>query len=161
MASDPRIEDTDNVLNELEDTLPTTNSAWYLAELVVRIVVDGDNRIVAQKNLTLIKANSAAEAYVRATIVGEEHTMSYMNPQGRQVHIQFMGLSRLNVAYDRLEHGAELLYDEYVGISDQHIQELIVPKHLLSVFRKAEPSPGPDYSSSDILNEASKLIGGR
>lgn len=135
------------------------NRPWYLAELVLKISVEGDNRNIAHKNLMLIKANSAMEAYDRATIVGDEHAMSYLNPEGKQVKIQFIGLSRLTAIYDRLEDGAELLYEEYVDVPDSRVQEWIVPKNLLSVFREAKASSGPDYGSAEVLNEASKLIG--
>jgi hypothetical protein len=147
--------------SQLENTSPIDGLSWYLAELILRITVEGDGRNVSHKNLTLIRASSAADAYDKATIIGEEHTMSYLNPQGRKVQIQFMGLSRLNVVYDRLQHGAELLYEEHVDIPDKQLREWVIPKHLLSVFRKAQPPTGPDYSSAEVLDKARKLIGGR
>jgi hypothetical protein len=125
--------------NELESNSISEGSEWYLAELVVRITVEGDERNVVHKNLILIKSKSALGAYERATFVGMEHAMSYLNPHGRQVHIQFVGLSRLNAIYDRLEDGAELIYEEYVNVPDEKVQEWVVPKHLLSLFRKSRP----------------------
>ena len=132
---------------------------WYLAELVLKIVVEGDDRRIIHKNLMLIRADTATEAYEKAVEIGNEHSMSYLNPQGKQVHIEFVGLSKLTTVYDRLEHGAELLYEECVGMSDEQIQSLAVPKHRLSVF--SEPTSlvsDPDYSSADVLDEASRLI---
>jgi hypothetical protein len=138
----------------------TTNgtSGWYIAELVIRITVEGDNRNIVHKNLMLIKANSPAGAYDRAIMVGDEHAMSYRNPHGKHVRIQFMGISKLNAVYDRLEDGAELLYEEYVGVPDEQIQKWVVPRDLLAPFRNVEPTSGPDYSSAEVLHEASKLV---
>ncbi|MGB8772166.1 MAG: DUF4288 domain-containing protein [Candidatus Korobacteraceae bacterium] len=143
--------------NEPKNNPIDSAAEWHIAELVLKITVEGDERNLVQKNLMLIKANSPADAYDKAIILGNEHAMSYQNPHGKQVHIQFIGLSRLNAVYDRLEDGAELLYEEYVGVSDEQIRELVVPKHLLEPFRNVESSR-PDYSSAEVLREASKLV---
>jgi hypothetical protein len=76
--------------------------------------------------------------------------------------VQFVGLSKLSEVYDRLEHGAELSYEECVGISDEQVKQMIVPKRLLAVFREIKPrgESRPDYSSAEVLNEAHKLIDG-
>lgn len=137
----------------------TGNPSWYLAELVLKIFVEGDERRVVHKNLMLVRADTAAEAYEKAVEMGNEHSMSYLNPEGAQVQIEFVGLSRLTAVYDRLEHGAELLYEESVGMSNEQIQTLAVPKHRLSVFSELTSlASGPDYSSAEVLDEASRLI---
>ncbi len=138
--------------------LSQNHSTWFVTELIVKITVQEDTRNVVHKNLVLIEAESATDAYDKAMTAGAAHTMSYLNPQGRKVNIEFVGLGRLNAVYDHLEDGAELLYEEYVGIPDEEINGWVTPKHLLSVFRGIEPSPGPDYSSAEVLNQAAKLI---
>lgn len=132
---------------------------WYLAELVIKITVESDERRVVHQNLMLIRAETAVEAYEIALRMGNEHSMSYENPNRKQVNAQFMGLSKLTAVYDRLEHGAELLFEEHVGLSDNEIEALILPKHRLSVFSEGtDLISRPDYSSADVLDEASRLI---
>jgi len=142
-------------LNNSRSKKPT----WYLAELVIKITVECDERCVVHKNLMLIRAETAVEAYEIALSMGNEHSMSYENPNHKQVNAQFMGLSKLTTVYDRLEHGAELLFEEHVGLSDKEIEALILPKHRLSVFSERTDLPSrPDYSSAEVLDDASRLI---
>lgn len=143
--------------NELKRDPTCGTTGWYIAELVIKVTVEGDWRNVVHKNLILIKADSPSDAYNRALKVGDEHAMSYKNPRGKQVGIEFLGLSKLNVVYDRLEDGAELSYDEYVGLPDEQIRGLVVPKNSLAVFRDLQPLSRPDYSSAEVLQQASKL----
>jgi hypothetical protein len=69
-------------------------------------------------------------------------------------------LSGLNVIYDELEHGAELIYDELLDLSEEDVEALIVPKQDLAVFQPISPSSGPDYSSRQVLEDAKRLMDG-
>lgn len=40
----------------------------------------------------------------------------------------FRGLGEMNVIHDGLEHGAELIYREGVGLSEEQICALVKPK---------------------------------
>jgi hypothetical protein len=131
---------------------------WFIAELVLEIRVEGDPRIVLHKNLTLVRAASADEAYAHAIDLGAKSESQYENPSGRSVQIAFRGVSKLNVVHDHMEHGAELLYEELVGVSESEIGRLIPSKESLAIFRAIEPSTGPDYSSREILDEATEQI---
>lgn len=133
---------------------------WFIAELVLEITVRGDVRNIVHKNLTLIRATSADDAYDRAFQLGIESEAQYENPTGNFVRIEFRGVSRLNVIYERLEDGAELIYEERVGVDENEIRKLIPPKGSLAVFRPITPSGGPDYSSKEIVDEAEKLLKG-
>lgn len=135
-----------------------TKVQWYVAELVLSFKVEGDDRGVVHKNLMLIEARSPEEAFDKAISIGKDHQMSYKNPQGARVDVRFMGLSKLNVVYDRLEDGAELLYEEYVSVPDTQICGLVVPKDMLAVFRSESRPSGPDYSCGEVLDEASMLL---
>ena len=132
------------------------NVRWYLAELVLEITVEGDKRNVVHQNLTLVRASSANDAFAQANQLGIGSETQFENPAGNAVRIAFRGISRLNVVYDKLEHGAELRYDEEIGVPEDDIRQMIPPKESLSIFRKIEPSAGPDYSSKDILDEVAE-----
>ncbi len=119
------------------------NAKWYLATLVQEITVAGDARNIVHKNLILIRANSPEEAYETAHKLGKESEVSYENPNGRVVRIEYRGLNQLNVIYDELEHGAEISFEEVVGMSSDQIQALLRPKEEMDVFLPIEPSSGP------------------
>jgi hypothetical protein len=87
------------------------NARWYIAQIVERIKVQGDPRAVVHVNFCLVEATGPAIAYRNALARGKAAEMTYLNPKGRKVSIEFLGLRQLNVVYERLEHGAELLYD--------------------------------------------------
>jgi hypothetical protein len=109
-------------------------------------------------NLCLIEASRPAIAHRKALALGKAAETTCLNPKGRKVSIEFLGLRNLNVVYDRLEHGAELLYDEYVGLTATAARKLVTTRQDLAVFRPIEPSSGPDYSSAEALEAALKLI---
>lgn len=90
---------------------------WYIAEIVEHLRVQGDRRAVVHVNLCLIEATGPANAYRKALALGRAAEMTYLNPKGRKVSIEFLGLRDLNVIHDPLEHGAELLYRRYVGLT--------------------------------------------
>jgi len=136
--------------------IPPT-AQWYVAELVEQITVEGDPRSVVHKNLALIRADSPEDAYQKALSLGREGEDAYDNPAGKKVRIVFRGLSELSVVYDKLDHGAELLYDERIGAPDEEIKRWLCPKEQLSVFRSTQADTSPDYSSGEILEEARHL----
>jgi hypothetical protein len=135
-----------------------SKSKWYVAELIVEIRVEDDVRNIVHRNLALVEANSADNAYERTTALGRDSDVQYKNPAGRNVRIQFRGISKLAALNDELEHGAELLYEEHIDVPEQLVEQLVTPKDQLTVFRDVAPSSGPDYSSAEILEEALDLL---
>jgi hypothetical protein len=133
-------------------------SVWYLGELVLEIEVGTNGRNVVHRNLTLIRATSANDAYSKAIELGSESEVEYENPSGERVRIMFRGISKLNEIHDPLEHGAEILYEETIGVPEQTIKSLIPPKSSLAVFRPIEPTRGPDYSSKEVLEDANRIM---
>jgi len=131
---------------------------WYIAELILEINVEGDTRNVVHKNLILIEASSADDAYSKAIAMGKQNEMAYENPHGKNVRISYRGINKLNLIDDPLEDGAELMYEEDIGMSSAQIDDLIRPKNMLAVFRGDMPTQGPDYRSKDIVNEAEELL---
>ena len=136
------------------------NAKWYLATLVDEITVEGDSRNVVHKNLVLVRADCPEKAYENALDLGKKSEVSYENPEGRLVRTKFRGLRELNVVYDELEHGAELSYEESLGVPEEEIEALLRRKEDLGVFQPITPTAGPNYSSGEVLEEAKRLIDG-
>jgi len=136
------------------------DAKWYLADIVQRIEVEGDPRLVVHTNVVLIRADSPDEAYTKATEIGAASEISYDNPDGKRVDIMYCGLSDLNVIHDELEHGAELTYTEKIGIDDAAIRRLIPSKEELGIFAPRRTSTGPDYKSRDVVDQMHRELPG-
>ena len=134
------------------------DAQWYIAELIQEITVGGDARNVVHKNLVLIRADSAEEAYEKALSLGRESEDSYENPAGKQVRFKFRGLSGLNVIQDELVHGAELLYEQKIGVPEEEISKWVLSKEQLTAFRPSERGDWPDYSSKEIMDDVKRII---
>jgi hypothetical protein len=132
------------------------DAEWYIADLVMEITVQGSNLNVVHRNLTLIHAKSPEEAYAKAQQIGHTSETSYHNPKGQSVEIRFRGIAKLDVIYEQLEDGAELAFEEFIGVSSQDIQGMVTPKDRLDVF--IPPTPGkerdPDYRSQGVIDRA-------
>lgn len=137
----------------------SSEAKWYIAEIVQEIVVADDPRNVVHKNLMLIQASSPDEAYEKAIQLGKESEDSYENPSGKQVRFKFRGLGALNVIEDDLIDGAELLYEQRIGVSEQEIEKCVLPKDLLGVFQPIGRGDWPDYSSKEVMDDVKRLIG--
>jgi len=128
--------------------------------MVEGITVEGESRNAVHKNYILIRGDSPEDAYEKAHELGKKLDVSYENPKGRLVQIKFRGLSELNVIHDELQHGAELLYEEFLGLSEEQVEALLRPNKDLGVFQPISPSVGPDYSSREVLEGAKQFIDG-
>lgn len=114
------------------------NAKWYLADMVEEITIEDESDNIVHINLVLVRADSPDEAYQKALELGKESEISYFNTDGKSVRIIFRGLRDLNVIHEELEHGAELLYEEKIGLSDVEIRTLIRPKEVFNVFALRE-----------------------
>lgn len=136
------------------------DASWYIAQEVLEITVEGNDQNVVHINYLLIQAESPEEAYEKALRLGSQHETAYLNEGKERVKIAFRGLRNLTIVYEGLEDGAELLYEEKVGVSQESLEALIQPKNDLGIFRPIEKNPGPDYGSEEIRREAKTLAGG-
>ncbi len=134
------------------------DARWYLAEIVMEIAIQDDPRNVVHLNTTLVRADSPDEAYQRAQELGAEGATSYKNSHQKMVTIRYRGLRSLEVIHEELEHGAELAYSERVAVREEEIAKLITAKGKLGVFRPIMSSQAPDYGSSEVREEALKLL---
>lgn len=136
------------------------NAVWYIAELIERISVAGDPRLVVHRNTHLIRADSPEEAYAKALARGREDETSYLNPADQQVSIEFLGLADLSVIYEPLEDGAELAYTRYVVGSRRESEQFVRGRDNLTVFAQAGSVDGPDYSAKDVIDTLNKSLDG-
>ena len=64
-------------------------------------------------------------------LAGEQQ---YLNMEGKQVRVTFRGLRDLDVVHDDLEDGAELFYEETVGVLEDDLRRWVTSKEALSTF---------------------------
>lgn len=130
------------------------DARWYLAEIVLEHRVQNDPGNVVHANLHLIEARSPEEAHRKAIELGRTGESVYRNTDGAEVRTVFRGLRSLTVVYEELEDGAELAYDEYVGLSEEALSRQIPPREELAVFRPRRMSvDGPNYMPDDVMRK--------
>jgi len=135
------------------------DAEWFLADIVEEIRVDGCKRNIVHINSVIVHATSPQSAYVRAMEVGKRGNTSYMNERGKRVTIRFRGLRNLDVIYDPLEDGCEIMYTEKLGATEVMIRKLVRPKRQLEVFMPIRNRPGrPNFSSKEIMDEVKKRL---
>jgi hypothetical protein len=127
---------------------------WYLADVVLEHVIDGERRNLVHVNTHLVEAASPEEAYMKAGKLGRESQLCYLNTDGMRVRIRFRGLRELGVIHDGLEDGAELSYEEIVAVPESRLKRWARPKKELSVFAPRRPRRrGPNYMPLTIMRE--------
>ncbi len=129
-----------------------SNTTWFLADLVVARSIEDDPRTVVHINTVLVRADSAEEAYLRATEIGREEEHTYENTDGKLVTVVFRGLRELAVIHDELEHGAGLMYRERVVLTEEELGQMETPKEWLSVFAPRKASSGPNYMPGSVMD---------
>lgn len=136
------------------------DAEWYLAEMIEEITVEDEPSNVVHFNWILVHAHSPEEAYSKALEHGRAGEVSYENPDGKLVRISFRGLHHLDVIHDKLEDGAEITYQERVGLSEKELQEYIIPKDRLSLFLPDPPRPPgrPNYADKEIEEQIQAIL---
>jgi len=115
------------------------DAKWWLADLAIEFTIDGEEGNRVHYNLTLMRADSAEQAYRKALEYGLRQENTYTNSDGRTVKVRFRGLRDLYVIYDQIEDGAELLYEEAIDLPEAQLLASIKPKERLSVFEPWNP----------------------
>ncbi len=114
------------------------DAKWWIADLVVEFSTEGEPQNRVQYKLTLLRADSADQAYSKALEYGRSNESVFINPEGKRVSARFRGLRDLFVIYDKLADGAELVADERVGVSEDEIVAGLRDRQHLSVFETWE-----------------------
>lgn len=128
------------------------NARWYLADVILEHRIEDDTRNVVHINTVLVEAASPEDAYAKARQLGKAGELEFRNTDGKWVRIRFRGLRQLNVIHDELEHGAELMYDEFVSVSEKTIKKWITPKKDLGVFAPITSKPNnPNYFPESVM----------
>jgi len=119
----------------------------------MEITIAGATRNVVHRNLTLVRADSPAEAYDKSIGFGYAGETSYDNPAGKLVEHRFRGISKLEDVPFGLDDGSELMFEEQVGVRPEEIGGWIPPKEQLAVFLPTRTRPDDDtnYASAEIL----------
>ena len=133
---------------------------WYIADLVMECQIEGEPRNVVHVDIVLVRADSPEEAFQKAEQLGKEGENSYLNPNNQQVIWLYRGLRDLQVIHDELEHGAELMYEEKIGISEDEVQAIVRAKSQLNVFKPYKPRDisKPDYSSQEVMDQVQRMV---
>lgn len=126
------------------------NAKWYIADIVMEKRIAGQRRNVVHVNTLLVRADSPQEAYEEARKLGREAAITYESSEGQTVRTLFRGLQGLNVVHDELEHGAELFYDELVGVAPERLKTMVQRKRDLAVFRPRLRSSAPNYMPGTV-----------
>ena len=137
------------------------DAEWFLADLVQEIRVAGSKRNIVDVNYVIIRAASPEAAFARANALGKQSAICYANELGKKVTIRFRGLRNLDVIYDPLEDGCEIMFEEKLGVSEKGIKKMVRTKGQLEVFRPIRVRRGrPNYSSKEIMDKVKKTLGG-
>ncbi len=130
------------------------DARWYLADIVLEHIIEDEPRNVVHINTVLVRANSPERAYARALKIGEESQHEYQNTDGKKVETKFRGLGDLKVIYDKLRSGAELMYQERIGLPEKDVAKLVSPKEELDVFaeRVGPTRDEPNYMPATVMD---------
>jgi hypothetical protein len=129
------------------------DAEWYIADIVLEFTIEHEARNVVHTNMILIRADSPEEAFQKATQYGKAEECTYENSEGKHVVVSYRGLRDVNVVYDALEDGAELVYEEDIDVPEDTIQTWVKSKDRLGIFAPRESwRQKPNYISGSIVN---------
>lgn len=115
---------------------------WWIAVLIERYehfdedVTNSNRRCTCWRNTIIIKARDRNEAYRKAVAQGKlgEGTVCGLE-HDRQGHWVFEGLSSLLPIYEKLEDGAEILWEENKNMAVKTVKALVRDKKELECFQ--------------------------
>ena len=125
---------------------------WFLADIIQELKVADAEDSTVWINTHLIRASSPDEAYEKALNLGKLYEDFWTNSDGEQVMSRFRGLRDLLLVYEKLEDGAEIMWEEQEDVSEQDIQEMIKPRAQLGAIEAhgAERAKAPTGGSNNV-----------
>ena len=122
---------------------------WWIASYLERLEWSDESRrntkrkCLAWENTVLVKAANRQQAWRKAMAIGK---LSEGNPvhdsKGRKGLWHFEGLTSLLPVYDKLEHGAELLWVEHNNRTVATVKAMVKTKGKLETFDDRGPGRG-------------------
>jgi hypothetical protein len=136
------------------------DAKWFVAELVMECRIEEEPCNVVHVNIVLVRADSSEEAFEKAEQLGREGEVSYLNSTNQKIVWIYRGLRDLNVIHDELEHGAELMFEEKIDVSEDAVQDMITTKSQLNIFRPDDlgNASRPNYGCKEIMEEALRMV---
>jgi hypothetical protein len=123
---------------------------WYIAELIIEMSIEKEARNVVHVNSHLIRAKTNTDARRKATEIGKQSTNSYKNTEGRRVKIRFRGIRGLFELSEGVENGAEILWEEHIGITESKIKSWLCLTSKKSKSRRSTPNYMPESVIKDL-----------
>ena len=120
-------------------------TGWRVARYLVRFEYyderkrDLGRRCLAWENTIIVKAHSREEAHKKSAAVGRlSEGSEAWNKEGRRGAWRFEGLTILLPIYEKLEDGAEILWEEHTNRTVRSVKRMVRSKSSLSVFDDSE-----------------------
>ena|SRR5438270_8556921 len=122
---------------------------WFLAEMIEDFSYADSEKHDVYVNTILIQAKSVEEAYAKALEKGEVYNSTYTNTDGITITTKFGGLRNLYLIYEKLEDGAEIIYEEIDDLTEEEVAALATPKEELVAF----VAHGPESDQNQLPSE--------
>jgi hypothetical protein len=120
---------------------------WFMVDLIQEFTFkDGSHLVWVNKRL--VKATSLEQAYEKALEFGNAYNHTFINTDQEEVKSSFRGVRDLYLIYDKLEDGAELIYEEYEEITEDEIAAMVTPKEKLAAFELHSPEQSQSVTAT-------------
>jgi len=133
-------------------------SKWYIGELIEEVTVEGEPRNIVHRNVTLIYAHSPEEAYQKALALDKKTEAVHEDPAGKLVHTRFWGLAELNVLHDDPRPGAELFYQEQIGVPGEKAHHWVLPRTTLKAYHSLETASTSHFNAEPATTAQLNLV---
>jgi hypothetical protein len=101
---------------------------WYIAKMNFQIKIENNKTTTDfDEQLRLIAANTLAEAYHKATIIGKHEQTMFTNDAQQQVKWQFINISELHLLND-IADGMQLYSNTYQTFEPENYLQIIEAK---------------------------------
>jgi hypothetical protein len=123
---------------------------WFIAELLIEMRIEKEPRNVVHVNSHLIRAKTNADAKRKAKEIGKQSSNSYKNTDGKNIKVRFRGIRDLFELPEGIEDGAEILWEEHIGLTESKIKSWLRPTSKKSKSRCNIPNYMPESVMKDL-----------
>lgn len=114
---------------------------WWIASYIERAVWDDDpdpapnSRCTTWENTIILQAPDREAAYRKAIDLASQQSSAFADESGKRTgHWVFDGLTSLLAIHDKLEDGAEVLWEEHENRTVAKVRSWVKEKHELEAF---------------------------